>query len=149
MSNDIDTLATSNDPLAKEFTRVLYQTSATNGGVVAEHMNQEPERMRWSFTYGGDCPLDDPMYRGLLLGFLNAARDVFTFVLTIQHPGTGELHSFQCFRPEGGLKLQGADWSAGDSEPYITVSEYFPETDSVGITPVKVYLHQIVNIHIP
>jgi len=149
MSNDINTLAVSDDPLAREFTRVLYETSAPDGGEVDVHMNTEPERMRWSFTYGGDCPLSNDMYKGLLLGFLNALRDVFTFVLTIEHPGTGEMHSFQCFRPEGGFKLQGADWSNGDCEPYITVSEYFPETNSVGVSTVKVYLHQIVNIHIP
>lgn len=149
MSNDtnINTLSTADDKSSRDFTRVLWATKAVED---CDHLAQEPDRMRWSITYGGDCSLDLPMYRDMIAALLGAvSRDVMSLVLTVQHAGTGENHSFNVLCPEGGIKVQGGGWNATDSEPYIMVSEYYPDTDSAALTPVKVYLHQILNIHIP
>lgn len=147
MSNDTDikTLSATDGRPGQDFSHVLWHTKAAED---CDHLAQGPDHMRWSFTYGGDCSLEHPMYRGLLTAFLSAVKDVCTFLVTVQHSQTGELHTFHCYCPAGGIKVQGADWSAGDGDPYVMLTEYYPETDSVSLWPVKVYLYQIINIHI-
>lgn len=149
MNTDTNTNPTSaaDDKPTKDFTRILWATRAVED---SDHMTQEPSHMRWSVTYGGDCSLDLPMYRDMIAAFLGAvSRDVLSLIITVQHAGTGEIHSFNALCPDGGIKVQGGGWNATDSDPYIMVSEYYPDTDSAALTPIKVYLHQIINIHIP
>lgn len=147
MSNDtnIDTLSTGDDRASKDFTRVLWATKAVED---CNYLAESIDSMRWSITYGGDCSLEHPMYRALLTPLLGAV-EASTFLVTIQQTDTGELHTFQCYNPPSGIKVQGTGWAAGDANPHVMLTEYYPETDSISLMPIKVYLYQIINIHIP
>jgi hypothetical protein len=103
---------------------------------------------RWSFTYTGDESLEHSFFRSLVTAFLENARTHDLWLEITVESATGERYTVCCV-PTGNTKAQGTEWGTS-STPYVEVLEYFPETESVRRgAPIKVYLHQILNINLP
>jgi hypothetical protein len=101
----------------------------------------------WSITYGGDENMDNTLYSPLVVAALNCAVDKGFYITLTLESATGDRIAFDCTVPTQTAVL-GKAWSETDCA-HVMVHAWYPETQSMGVDPVKVYLHQIINIHFP
>lgn len=101
----------------------------------------------WSITYGGDCQMDHVLFVPLVIAALNSVTDNGMFLTLTLENAMGHSVSLDCTVPAQ-VKVQGTGWGSEDAA-YVHVYPWFPETESMGVEPIKVYLHQIINIHFP
>jgi hypothetical protein len=101
----------------------------------------------WSITYGGDENMDNILYSPLVVAALNCAVDKGFYITLTLESAHGERVAFDCTVPTK-VTMPTQAWGDNDGA-HIMVHAWYPETQSMGVDPVKVYLHQIINIHFP
>ena len=101
----------------------------------------------WSITYGGDENIDNILYSPLVVTALNCAVERGFYVTLTLESAHGEMVAFDCKVPTK-IAMPTQAWGDNDGA-HIMVHAWYPETQSMGVDPVKVYLHQIINIHFP
>lgn len=101
----------------------------------------------WSITYGGDENMDSTLYSGLVLAALNSVIDSGMYLTITLENALGDMIAFDC-TVSTQPRLHGKGWGDQDCA-HVMVHPWYPETQSMGVDPVKVYLHQIINIHFP
>jgi len=128
---------------ARAFNMITHLESATEELPVDTTHMPGP----WSITYGGDENIDSSLYSSLVTAALNCVMHKGQYLTITIESALGERVAFDCTVLTQ-TAVQGKPWSDSDS-PHVMVYAWYPLTDSVGIEPIKIYLHQIINIHFP